>query len=507
MRSRWLQVLVLGAITTLVVLQYGPAVHPLIEDRAFFVYLGQQILRGEPIYQTSFMGYPPLGPLASAATMVVGGVLGLPTYLAPRLGGIAAMVFCVILLSLFVRRALTSPWAGALAGLVLLSFAQLGRFSVGTLEPKTLVVALEIATFLALQRRRWGAAGLASAFAASAWQPAALLSVVSFAVVLYGGRRQLRPAVRRFATGVAIATLPTVLYVTLTESWIEFLQRCIVIHLDWRAPALGESPLGWIRGSLRDYANERLFLGVALVSFAVFAIRSLRRPALGYWVHPRLGGVPLATAVWAIWNTVEFTGPLDLFTLLPLVAFWVAWGAWRAVVTLGRRLPRGPVRSRVLGSVVALGLVGTALYGAADAFLYEPAITLDEQRAAVEEIRATAEGPVMGFGAEEFYALTQTRSPLPFVHLNVVFEPFVSLVEPAGCSGLLRRILEARAVVIVDENIYQGPCARGIGHRLVARGYQMRSIGFDKREHWHFRSRPEDVQRLTWHVYRPKPRP
>ena len=42
---------------------------PILADRAYFVYLGQALLRGEPIYAQTFFYYPPLGPLISAMSM------------------------------------------------------------------------------------------------------------------------------------------------------------------------------------------------------------------------------------------------------------------------------------------------------------------------------------------------------------------------------------------------------------------------------------------------------
>ena len=60
-------------------LQYGLYEFPILEDRAYFVYLGQAVLRGESIYADDFaqlaggeerwVGYPPLAPLLSAASV------------------------------------------------------------------------------------------------------------------------------------------------------------------------------------------------------------------------------------------------------------------------------------------------------------------------------------------------------------------------------------------------------------------------------------------------------
>ena len=53
--------------------------------KSHFTYMGQAVLRGEPYYQTTFMGYPPVGALLAAASMYLGGWFDLPTYVLARI--------------------------------------------------------------------------------------------------------------------------------------------------------------------------------------------------------------------------------------------------------------------------------------------------------------------------------------------------------------------------------------------------------------------------------------
>ena len=70
--SPWVHVLALSGVTLAVLLEYGLWEYPIVVDRAYFTYLGQAILRGEPIYHTTFFGYLPLPSLLSAASMWIG---------------------------------------------------------------------------------------------------------------------------------------------------------------------------------------------------------------------------------------------------------------------------------------------------------------------------------------------------------------------------------------------------------------------------------------------------
>ena len=67
----WIPVVAVGLVAFGAWLQTGLD-SPIFGDRAFFTYLSQAILRGEPIYANSFMPYPPLGTMIQAASIAMG---------------------------------------------------------------------------------------------------------------------------------------------------------------------------------------------------------------------------------------------------------------------------------------------------------------------------------------------------------------------------------------------------------------------------------------------------
>ena len=95
------------AVSLMALLQYDLLEYPILEDRAYLLYLGQTVLRGDSIYAVSYINYPPTGPLVAALSMRVGGWFGLPTYLAPRFAGVRSTV-AMFLCSITVMRATTS---------------------------------------------------------------------------------------------------------------------------------------------------------------------------------------------------------------------------------------------------------------------------------------------------------------------------------------------------------------------------------------------------------------
>ena len=135
----WIHSVGMSAIVLLLILPRGFSESPILGDRAYFTYVGQAVFRGEPFYQTTFMGYPPLGALVMACSMWVGQAFGLPTFLAPRYLAVGVAAASVVLLSFITRRATGSTMAGTLAGVVLAATSWFATFALGTLEPKALL--------------------------------------------------------------------------------------------------------------------------------------------------------------------------------------------------------------------------------------------------------------------------------------------------------------------------------------------------------------------------------
>ncbi len=448
-------VLALVAIATILT-RFGFTQAPILGDRGYVTYVGQAMLRGEPYYQTTFMGYPPLGAMLSAAAMWVGQWFDIPTYLAPRYLSVLAAALTVALLGLVARRALRNPWAGVFAGILLAGSSTFGEYTVGTLEPKALVNLFTLFAALALQHRRWTLAGLAAGLAAMCFQPAVFVVAAAFVVTLWGAKARPWKATFGFAGGVAIAVLPSLLYIVETASLWDYWQRAVVLPAADQLPDSGWrwDPFLW-QYSGRLERSEAIVAICADAGFVLFAIGSARwkvRAVARGWLHPRAGGMPLFTLVWAGFAVLAGQGEPDLIQLVPLRAFWAAWLASRtvgAVQRLGRRWAT-PVRifSGLLGAV-------TASFVLVDGGRHWWRPTLADQETSVSKLTAAAgpDGVISCFGAEWIYVVSERRSHNPFLRMNRKLAPFLKWVEPGGCNALLERLeAEQPAVVVIAMN-------------------------------------------------------
>lgn len=494
-----LHLLGLAALSLAVVLRLDPWREPILGDRAYFIYLGQAILRGEPIYANSFFGYPPLTPLLSAGAMWIGRQLGVASYLAPRFAGIAVYVGCVLLSYTIARRATASAGAGALAGVVMAGFALFGALSVANLEPKILLIFFSLAASTALQHGRWGLAGLACGLAGMCWQPAILVAAAIFASLFWGAGPRRARAVALYALGMAAALLPAAAYLWASDGFGDFWQRAIVLP----ATVQGSGPPSgswWLTVARFYWPSDRPFLMAAAAGFALFALRAARqgpRALAAAFCSPSLAAMPLLAPLWVSWNTFDFQGPPDLLPLLTVVPFWTAWLAHE----LFRLLERWPKVGRPVAALLGIVIAGHAL---GDVLLHRPGITLTQEREILAEILSPVlpGEEIVSFDAPELYVLSERPSPMGFLDLNAGFVQAMQHAYPDGCQGVRRRLemLRARVVVILDHP-FPSRCVRTIGRELTGRRYRKREVSVPW---WRHRSYdPDDAEpdALRWVVY------
>jgi len=487
--SRRMHAIGLVAATILVLFAYDLDETPIFGDRALFVYLGQTVLRGESIYATSLFNYLPLGPIVGAGAMWIGLWLGVPTYVAPRYLAVLVVAASVVLTYATTRRASGRAWAGVLAGLVLCGISILARYTVSGLEPKVLVLFFGLIACYSLQRRRFVRLGLACALGTTCWQPFAPVAFVYLIQTVRAGRRSLAATVGRFGLGVLLGILPVAVYLTATGGWQACWRITFVMLGKARAAAAAESPTLWLNYLLRlDEAAFVVSTGLGILWFAARTIRRGAPRAVRIWLHPRLGGVPLATLAWAAWNAYSFDYYPDALPFLWLLGFWTGWLAHAAASWIGARarVAAGP---RLARAFAAAALLLTGAYGLADVPSYSSKTTLTEQIAISRAVLEQA-GPgatLACIAAEEFYIFDELRSPYPFLRLKVgsqeLSDELIRLATGLdGCAGIVERTRELEPVVFVISQVDRGKheCVNRIADMLREHGYRPWRVTFEE---------------------------
>ncbi len=446
---------------------YRPDAQPILSDRAYLLYMATAMHRGDPIYRTTTFGYPPLGPMISAATMTVGEWCGLSAIFAPRVLALAVVAASAGLVYVVVLHATSSVAAGVVAGLVFSGFDLLTGLAASNLEPKIVAQLFTLGAVRALQRGRWAGAGVAMGLATTTMQTAvfaaAAVGVLAVLVARYRGPGVLGA----YIAGVAGGALPAGLYVTASGQWSEFYQDVVVQKLWSRERFIAVNLTRWLVNLTAAVGTARvLVLAVAALGMGAAMVRATR---CGFgsprWVARviRAGGIGGFTLAWIVYNliagltAVEYQGPVDWVAGLYLIAFWtgvgyreIGRGLGRVFSTVGARRPRPALRAAVM-----LGLATVLIApGFVVALRYRPVPTLAEQESTVRAMlpEHSAGADVLAVGAPEIYVYTGRLSPWRYLYLTEYFLDVIERLEPAGCDAILADLDRRRygAVVIAD---------------------------------------------------------
>jgi hypothetical protein len=423
--------------------RYGITVQPIVGDRALIIYNYQTVFRGEPLYLETSAGYPPLSMLLAAAAMHLAALADVPGYLAPRLASVVVMASAVWLLHGTVVRATGSALAGGTAGVALAGFGVIAQMGGANLEPKILLMALVAAGAACVQRRGWGAAGIVAGLATSTYYGGVVVGCAAL-VTLAGcrqERRKARAAVRLFAGGL-LGLLPAFAYLAVTDSFAAFVEQTILAQHATNPVGVQTLLAGVMKARAhvlyRSFAPERVVFVVAALAFAAFLARSVLRRRTHRFCSARYASFPALAILMLVWVVLEIDGSMDVVPLLPVVAFWCAWGLrWMHA----RRL--APARRGVVAFAV---FAAASVYLHLDSLYYHPPFTLAQQE---EFVRGVAGGRrVAAFGAAEMYVLPGVRAPVDRLELT---DAFTSAAWRAGggCGRMLGALAAGGADVVV----------------------------------------------------------
>jgi hypothetical protein len=86
--------------------------------------------------------------------------------------------------------------------------------------------------------------------------------------------------------------------------------------------------------------------------------------------------------------------------------------------------------------------------------------------------------------------------------MNRYFEPFVELVAPEGCDGVIRRTLALKPhVVVTRKHVSQGECVHRLERALLRGGFGRSLVHFRFREHRSFDPTTGKSKRIIWKLF------
>ncbi|NNF76224.1 MAG: hypothetical protein HKN00_13650, partial [Flavobacteriaceae bacterium] len=193
-------------------------------------------------------------------------------------------------------------------------------------EPKLWVLLFSILGMQAFYNQKWFLTGLFFCLAAMSWQVAVVSLFACFLCLPWRSER-LWKSLTRLAAGVLSGIIPIVLYLTITNQWVDFWDLAVLRKLVVEGEQVGESPLSWIRkGIYPHFLLEGFHFLLSLGGIVVVFINMIRKkgPGKNSSENRFLIFLIIYSIFWSGFNTLDFQSAADLLPLIPAVIFFGA---------------------------------------------------------------------------------------------------------------------------------------------------------------------------------------
>lgn len=387
----------------MVVIFYHPFDQPIIADRAYLLYMSQVVFRNESLYSATTFGYTPLSVIIVGYAMKLGSLFSINTIESARIMGL--LLYGIISGSLFILlknifRDNSAPWIG-MTFFIGLAYVQI--ISGVNAEPKLFVLAFSIIGMYFFLKKNWLMVGLCFSAAAMCWH-VSVVSLVACAAVLPWKSVEIKSSILKFIAGIAIGTLPVLLYLTLTDGWLYFYDQAILRKLVVEGESIGENPFRWLIKSISPkFITETIHFVIAFVGFFLLVKHQFSLRKNDSKIFKNVFIIPFLIAygiIWSIFNTIEFQGPADIIPLLVLIIISVTY-----VMTL--------IKSKIHLILFWALLIS---YNFFDTVLYKVPFTYTQEKKLVSNIHSKYGDPfVVGF--EEYYVVSEKPMPSKYMRM------------------------------------------------------------------------------------------
>lgn len=425
---------------TCTIIFYKPFQQPIFFDRAYLLYMSQVVYRGDALYQSTTFGYTPFSTIMVGLFMKLGALFSINTIISARiigllLYGIMCGAFFIMSQSLF-----KSKWAASIS---VLSFCGLGYIQILSgvnAEPKLWVLMFSILGIYFFSKEKWLYVGLSFSLAAMSWH-VAVISLFACFVMLPWKTKAILPSFLKLSTGVILGVLPAFIYLLLTNGWIDFWNQAILRKIMIDGETLGENPLLWLKFGVYPYfLTEPLHFIFSAIGVLSGIYILLRKSYLNIIDKKNLIFLLVYCFFWSVFNTVEFSMPVDLFPLIPIV---IIFSTYLLFV----------IRKKIKSSLAINGcIVLLFIYNFYDAITYEIPYNFSDQ---VKKIKGISKkySKVFVIGFEEYYVINEEALPTKFIKY-IPYEDNLIEYKENGCIGIQELIIEKQfdAIIVIDLN-------------------------------------------------------
>jgi len=411
-------------------------------DLAIYSYAGQQVVEGVPPYMGILNRAGPLAHLIPAIGVVAARVGGLEDVFGIRLLFMIIAVACVCVVYALARDLFSSRLAGLASATAFLSFYGFIEYATNGPREKTPMVLFLVCALLAVERRRWFAAGFGVSLTALVWQPAFLVGMAAALTTLIALRASERSqASVRFIAGGLVPASVCIIYFAVVGALREFFDAFILINAKYSS---GDSLLPNFGGKWetmqRGYGVSLWTMVVGLAALTILTLVAVYREGWRAPARIPVAAVGAASLVALAWTFHDFNSWPDAYVLLPLAA--VGIGGIAAELT--KHLPDKAALTIVVAWVL-IALAVSVTYSTT-----QRSYVLERQRDSVEATlsQLPSDASIQSIGAPQPLVLSGSTNPTRHQTFAQGLASYVDDTWPGGLSGFAEWIGREQPTVI-----------------------------------------------------------
>ncbi len=442
-------------------LRYDPWNRKLRADPSIMLYVGQQILRGNPPYATVTIVKTPMAGFLAAGAVAVGRAVGWSDVLASRLGFIL-LGGALIAVTFLYGRQMWGWRAGIFSALVLLGLNNINQLVAEGPSPKVPFILFGAAALWFITRRAWFAAGVCAALAFMTWQPGLAFVGATLLAIFLLPRQEWRRAFLLALAGIAAPLLVLAYYFAVNDALAPALRQTFGATANYFGAAkasrnfisvIGENLNTLAQVTPGCFDREELFLPLAFVGWLVWLGAALVRARRGDRKFFRVS-VPLLLAFGALgaFSLIDFQSCADLVPFFPFLALGGGWLLACSTRALENFFAARGANQKWLGrAFVGLLAAVVFLYGIWDVLNVRRvnALRAQQDMAAKIETYLAPHDSIQEFGDAVVLVFLHRENALSFIHLGDKQGQGILRAEGLTPEGLTARLAQAHPRVII----------------------------------------------------------
>ena len=307
-------------------------------------------------------------------------------------------------------------------------------------EPKLWIIFLTVLGINAFHRNNWLLTGLFFSLAAMVWQ-LSVISLLACLLFLPRNKELLFTAFFKLSIGVALGTMPVLIYLQFTDGWINFWNQVILRKFLVEAVSLGESPLLWIFTSIYPkFIAEIFHFILGFFGFLIIISSWVREKSIRHFTNIRTAKfLVIMSFIWAIFSSLEFQGSKDLFALLPAILIFATY----ALTMLYEKYFQAKMSWLFYACLIA--------YCFLDSITYKVVYPYSEQKQLINDLSAN-QTDVFVMGFEEMYAVLELPLPTRYMRYQNYEDFLINAYEPHGCKDIIDIIEDKECSMIIESH-------------------------------------------------------